>query len=92
MRTIKELLEILLNNQEPFNNGLCSWVFYLYHIDKINFEEHNILRKYIENNKPSIFSSFDCFKEQFSTSGYYWAPKHIEPRIKWIKKHIKRNS
>jgi hypothetical protein len=90
MRTIKELLELLLNNQHLFNNGLCLWVNHLYCFNLISHKESKIMKNYIERNRPSMFSSIDAFTQVGSE--YYWERGNIKPRIKWIKKHIKLNS
>lgn len=90
MRTIKELLELLLENKIFFRVGLCGWVDNLHWNGKINFEECILLNKHIKHNRPSMFSSWDAF--QHSNSCFYWKAGDIKPRIKWIKKHIKLNS
>lgn len=90
MRSIKELLEILLENQNYFYAGLCGFVSGLQYSDKITWEERWLLLNYIRDNRPSKWSSFSAFKNR--NSGYYWEEKDIKPRIKWIKKHIKLNS
>ena len=89
-RSIKELLEVMLENQELFNGGLCSWAWYMYREDKITFEEYRILDCYIRENRPSKFSSLEAWNYQ--NRGYYWKYNNIKPRIKWIKKHIKKLS
>jgi hypothetical protein len=85
----------MLNNQDYFYNGLCGWATGLYNNNKITYQERKSLEKYIADNKPSMFSSFErfiCFIWVIKAdSGYYWKPTHIEPRIKWINKHIKKN-
>ena len=90
MRTIKELLELLLENQIHFSNGLCFWITSLHSYGKISNKEHQLLLFYITNSRPSKFSSWDTFKHRNKT--YYWTKGNIEPRIEWIKKHIKLNS
>ena len=89
-RSIKELLEVMLNNQELFNGGLCSWAWHIYRDDKITLEEYRILEFYIRENRPSIFSSVDAFMHM--TSLFYWEKCNIKPRIEWINKHIKKLS
>ncbi len=89
MKPIKELLQVMLDNQNLFHRGLCDWTMRLYHFDKITADEHLFLHRYIKSNKPSIFSSIDCFLEKMRGSLFYWKPGDIKPRIKWIKKHIK---
>lgn len=90
MRSIKELLELMLENEQAYFYGLCHWVNNLYICKIINFEERRKLITYINNNRPSKWSSFSAFISR--DSRFYWESKKIKPRIKWIKKHIKLNS
>jgi hypothetical protein len=90
MRTIKELLQIMLDNQDLFQRGLCGWACRIYEHDIINNEELSELEDYIIDNRPSKYSSISAFLCQNSL--FYWTHGNISPRIKWIKKHIKLNS
>jgi hypothetical protein len=92
MRTIKELLEIMLDNKDLFKYGLCSWVGLLYSYNRISNKEYLTLMEYIENNRPFMLSSISTMCEIIKHSGYYWKEGDIKPRIKWIQKHIKLNS
>lgn len=88
MRTIKELLELMLENQQYFKSGLYDWALDLYFEDIITPFERRRLTDYICSNKPTFFESpfyyiFGC---------YYWKIGDIKPRLKWIEKHIKLNS
>jgi hypothetical protein len=83
-RPIKELLQVMLDNQGNFSFGLCHWCERLFWNEKITLPERNTLRTYIKNNRPWI--------SYFGVSAYYWSPFKIEPRIKWINKHIKKLS
>jgi hypothetical protein len=85
MRTTKELLEIMLENQDYFSDGLCHWIDRLYINKIISPHEKYKLKIYIEKNKPFNWRTF-------VNSAYYWKPENIKPRIKWIKKHIKKLS
>jgi hypothetical protein len=87
-RSIKELLQLMLDNQNLFKEGLCSWNNELYWSCLITRREHDILRNYIRYNRPSIFSSIKAFVSR--NSGYYWECGDIKPRIKWLKKHINK--
>ena len=84
MRSIKELLELLLDQYE--NNridwiqwaGLCWAIIKLYTNDVVNFYEKEILLDVIEANKPDT-----------PWSGRYWWPKgEVEPRIEFLKQLI----
>ena len=90
-KTIKELLQLMLEHQELFDEGLCNWKSSLMHKSLISLEEYFMLKNYIRENKPSIFSSWNVFKHRiFISYGFYWTPGKIKPRVKWIKKHIAR--
>lgn len=83
MRTIKELLQVMQNNQEHFEAGLCIWIINLRTKGVISFDEKVKIGKYINKNTP---------KKKYKTTGYWWKDGNIKPRLKWIEKHIKLNS
>ncbi|HMT03712.1 MAG TPA: hypothetical protein PKD00_10535 [Burkholderiales bacterium] len=89
-RSIKELLQLMLDNQDYFIIGMCNWIHNLLEDNLINKEEHRILYRYIQSNRPSIFSSIDAFLNRNNL--FYWKSCDINPRLKWIKKHIKKFS
>jgi hypothetical protein len=88
VRSIKELLQIMLDNKDLFKIGLCSWCRNLSVFEIINHSEKIILLKYIANNRPSKYSTLKAYRNRFSA--YYWKEKDIKSRIEWIKKHIKK--
>jgi hypothetical protein len=87
MRTTKELLEVTLENIDKLETGLCKLVYDLADEHKITKDEYLWLRIYINNNPPrnlqNILNMWD---------DYYWRLGKVEPRIKWLKKHIEKNS
>jgi hypothetical protein len=87
-RTIKELLQLMLEHQELFVSGLCHWKGELWMKSLITFEENLSLGIFIANNRPSKYSSLDTYK--YRNNLVFWKPCNIKPRIKWIKKHIAR--
>ena len=87
-RPIKELLQVMLDNTVLFKVGLCRFTELLLDYRLITFEENIILRDYIYDNRPSKFSSIDAFINR--DEGYFWPCGKIEPRIKWIRTHIKK--
>lgn len=90
MRSIKELLKLMLAYEGYFNAGLCVWVLELYLGDIITREEKDILLTYIKNNRP-FMTLYDVKCVMLGLkSGYYWEREDISPRIKWINKHIKK--
>jgi len=88
MRTGKELLQLMLENKNRFETGLCYWVITLYSRAIINKNEYELIKYYIKNNRPSMFSSLSAFKN--IRSNYYWEKGDITPRIKWINKQIEK--
>jgi hypothetical protein len=86
-RSIKELLEFMLKNQRLFSRGLCYWCNQMYDYGLLKTQEYLKLRMYIDENRPSPFSSFNALI--YFNNNYYWRSGKIKPRIKWIKKHIK---
>jgi hypothetical protein len=91
MRSIKELLELMLQHQELFKSGLCHWVgrLHCHGVYLISFDEYYVLKRYIKENRPSKYFSLVAYKHR--NSDFYWELGCIHPRIKWIKKHIKKN-
>jgi hypothetical protein len=79
---IKKLLQLMLDNQDKFELGLCYWIINLYYKGKISYSESNLLSVYIIKNAPFLYK-INPFK-----NGYYWKKGSITPRIKWLKKHI----
>jgi hypothetical protein len=89
-RDIKQLLELMLSVKSCFQLGLCCWADSMHNEGIISFLEWYKLKCYITRNRPSRFSSLDAFLH--SASPFYWDFGNIEPRIKWIEKHIKKLS
>jgi hypothetical protein len=90
MRSIKELLQVMLDNQDDFRIGLCIWANQLAIEELIVYDEWESLRIYIDNNRPNKWSSLNAFS--YRNTPLYWNSNNIKPRIKWIEKHIKLNS
>lgn len=87
MRSTKELLEVMLNNQKEFRSGLCQWSKSLHYSDIITCEEAIELISFIEANRPSKYSSLSAYI--YRNRGYYWEQGVIKHRVKWIKQQIK---
>lgn len=81
-RSINDLLKLMLKHQELFKSGLCHWVDYMWRYNRITWKELIKLRKYIEENRPKNIY-------WIMGNGYYWKRDDINPRIKWLQKHIK---
>jgi len=88
MGTVKQLLEIMLVNQQYFSLGLCHWVLNLSEAGIISFKEEQLLSDYIDNNRPHMFSSISAFKQR--DNDFYWPKGELQPRIDWINRHIKK--
>lgn len=89
-RSVKELLELMLQYRSFFESGLCKWILNLLWYNYITREEYKNVIDYIKKNRPSMFSSIESFKRR--KNRYYWLRGKIEPRIEWINKQIKKLS
>lgn len=96
MRSNKELLQIYLDNKHLFFEGLCNWTDELHLNLLITDEEKRYLKSIIFNNRPKIgvlqkigLSFILNYKVLPSYRSYYWTIGVIEPRIKFLKKHLK---
>lgn len=90
-KSIKELLEIMLENIDLLSTGLCNLISDIYwSSEKITDDEYDIIHDYILHNRPFKLSSISAFKTR--NSYYYWKKGNKALRIKWLKKHIKLNS
>ena len=77
MRTIKQLLELMLEHKALFHAGLCIWATNLCTYNLITYDEVILLQKYITANKPENAGNL-----------FYWEMGKIAPRIKWINTQI----
>jgi hypothetical protein len=82
-RTIKVLLELVLENIFFLNEGFCDLIRGLKAREEISIEEHAELRKYLRDNE---------YPNETIWRPYWWKPGDKEPRIAWLKEHIKRNT
>lgn len=87
------LLEVLKENENAFTTGLCSWIFQLHYTKVISSADLELLMTYVINNGPISTHRLLCFVGLRQESrNFYWKRGDIEPRLKWIDKHIKKNS
>ena len=75
-RSIKVLLQIMLDNIDRLECGLCILA-----VDLFDYEEETDVLKYIEEHRP-----------RNSPDSYYWPIGEVKPRIKWLEYHIKKLS
>ena len=96
MRTIKELLEIMLAYYEKPENGttfgLCKVVNSLRSDEVITQEEEDIITYYMGNNKP--VTSFYTWENEVTNEDYkFWYQVGVKPpRIEWLNEHIELNT
>ena len=63
MRTIKELLQLMLENKPIYINGLCTWIYYLQGNKKLTSQEYYLLFWYMRENKAT---------DGRENKGYWW--------------------
>ncbi len=75
-KEIKILLQIMLDNIHMLETGLCRLNIKLTELNIITKKECLIIKYYLE--KQIQHSSF-----------FWWKLREIEPRVNWLKEHIK---
>jgi hypothetical protein len=88
MRKLSLLFEIILENKQSFEQGLCFWISRCYTNKIICDIEYLLLIKYVKENRPSKFSSYSAFINR--NNAYYWKINEISYRIKWLNEHIEK--
>lgn len=90
MRSIKELLELMLENKKLFERGLCRWSSNLLNDNIMSDDEYISLRQYINRNHPKNDFIDKVFRVCRKNDLYYWTAGLLYPRVRWIKEHIKK--
>ena len=72
--SISEIIDIVLENQDLFETGLCKWMSNLYMTDKLTWWEYRRLYDVMLRNS---------FKRQIGV--YWWEEGDIQPRIEFLK-------
>ena len=91
MRSIKELLQVMLQHKDLFETGMCLWVGRLNEKYIITESEAETLFEYFRSNRLNYFS-WSNFIRGHKSIVYFFPSGKIKPRIYWIKRHIKKNS
>jgi hypothetical protein len=79
---VKNVLILLLDNQNLFSTGICDWVESLEKNNLITENESILFFDYMKNNIPNSRNYF-C--------GFWWKMGKIEPRIEWIFAQLNKN-
>jgi hypothetical protein len=61
-------------------NGMCQVIAFMRMVNILTLDEYMMVKAYIKKHEP---------KKLWNTSAYWWQPGDYEPRIKWLKEHIK---
>ena len=85
MKSKKELFKIMLVESYFCRfQGLCGLAFYMHGRDELTTPELYVVLNYIEEHRPLNFRTL-------SDTPYYWHPDRLNPRRRWLKRHIRRN-
>jgi hypothetical protein len=92
VRSIRELLTIMRDREQLFNDNKCSELCYfttvLLRYGFIGPIEHDILIGYIRNHRP--MKGIHCDKEGLlRNSGWYWESYKWKPRKAWLDSRLK---
>jgi len=77
MRSNKELLEVVLANQNLFQTGLCNWVDHLFYQDHITIYELWYLEDFLDLKLPGVMRD-----------GYCWPQGQIKVRLEFLEKEL----
>jgi hypothetical protein len=84
MKSTKQLLILLKENRDSFDEGLCSIVSKMISYNIITFEEYCKLDDFITKKSPAG----DIDNNKYYPYG--WEPGKWRPRVIWINKQIKK--
>ena len=90
VKQIKDILELALIRKDLLITGLCDLSNKLLISNVITLEQKEIFQYYIDNNRPSKYSSISAWNSR--NSAFYWKKGNKKIRIKWIKKNIVSNN
>ena len=99
MRTLKELIPLLIKEiKEGENLGLCGANYDLFWYKESLDEDFDLLQELIKKAKPHWWQPrYYCYQGVFYCrfinkiySPFYWQRGRIKPRVKWLKKQLKK--
>ena len=77
IRPNKELLQVFLDNQDKFTQGLCLWAFDLY--------ENGL---FITRDEMEYIDEMIYRDPNYCPIGFMWPSGQIQPRIDWLKEKL----
>jgi len=83
MRSEKELLQVLLDNIDKLEYGLCLLIIILKENSLISEQEEEILNEFISNKAPERYHSIRKYR-----MAYNWESGEKQPRIDWLNEQI----
>ncbi len=86
-RSLKELFEIILENEYLFASGLCGLIYNLLYNDTITLTESIKLIKYIDSHRPKRGKHYD---KSCGSNPFYWPIYSWSPREAWLRDQIKK--
>jgi len=88
MEKLLKILHDTIKAEKSFRGGMCYYVYKLYHDNKITITHRVFLNEYLHNNIPLRV------KIRFGDNSMYvhwWKPGRKLPRLRWLKKHMKKS-
>jgi len=84
MFTIKELLQLV--HDDIVTNGLnTSLCYHIGSMNNITPDEYRSIRKYFNSHTPLTF-----YYRFIDNGGYWFKPHRVKPRLRYLKKQIKK--
>ena len=88
-RSYRELFQLMIDNHELFNTGLCTLIGRMWENDIIIYDELVKLIKYIKSHRPKKGKHYDPFMKD---SIWFWKRNEWPPRLAWLLDQIKKYS
>jgi hypothetical protein len=88
MRSALIKIQIILNQPNYPCSGLCSAIG----ATTFHGNEFHMMHYYMNSNIPIMCRISMDFKRVFNygNAQYWWTPYNLKPRLKWLKKHIRK--
>jgi hypothetical protein len=80
-REVKELFQILLDNRELYQNGICGWALECKKVFLMSLDEYYEIIDYLVVNLQGV---------KFEGGDLCWREFDVESRIIWIKEQIEK--
>lgn len=84
MRTISELIILMISNIEYFDGTYDDWLSNLNESELISKEEEVLVRQFLKNNKPSYFFDWSLLLGWYMKTEERFLDWDLGNRLRWL--------